>query len=236
MTIPTVRRLADLITGKDPSLKRYDRPVLYWFTTLALAACVIGTVMDIADIHYIWGVNYQLKEGLHSTVSRYSSVSSYIDVKSLIPDIDQKLPTGMVADPNLPVSVSVAHSTLASGLLRLLSRVPMDLLVLSIVLLLRRIVLSAIGTDLSNGDPFIRANVRRLRIIAVLVALSVAIDLWSQIASSELVHRSLAKDISIFVYDASLWPLQLGAAMLIMILAEVFAVGVRLREDVEGLV
>jgi len=96
--------------------------------------------------------------------------------------------------------------------------------------------LTTVGPGLSSGDPFIKANVRRLRIMAGLIAILPIVSFWSQVAVWELVDGSLPGKILWMSYDASGLPVQFGTALLLFILAEVFAAGVRLREDVEGLV
>ena len=142
----------------------------------------------------------------------------------------------MTARGELPVSVTFDNSTLRSQVLNFLSSIPMDLLVVALIWLLRRIVLTTVSPGLSSGDPFIKANVWRLRIMASLVLVMPLVSFWSEVAVWELVSPSASKDLLWMSYDASLLPLQLGSAVVLFILADVFSAGVRLRDDVEGLV
>ena len=103
------------------------------------------------------------------------------------------------------------------------------------VWLLRRIVLSTIGSaGLRNGDPFVKANVRRLQLIGTFLMLMPLVSVGCQIAAAELVLDSAVKDSAILPFDVNFVWLWMGG--LVLILSEVFAAGVRLREDVEGLV
>ena len=233
-----VRRFLDLISGKNPALKRFDWPIAYWVTTIVLVLAVVGTVLDALDINLTWNVTYSPESGLHGarTASVKPVADATVDVKTLVPDLQQKLPQGMTAHGELPVSVAFDNSTLRSQVLNFLSSIPMDLLVVALIWLLRRIVLTTVSPGLSSGDPFIKANVWRLRIMASLVLVMPLVSFWSEVAVWELVSPSASKDLLWMSYDASLLPLQLGGAVVLFILADVFSAGVRLRDDVEGLV
>jgi len=233
-----VRRFLDLVSGKNPALKRFDWPIAYWVTTIVLVLAVVGTVLDALDINLTWNVTYSPESGLHGarTASVKPVADATVDVKTLVPDLQQKLPQGMTARGELPVSVAFDNSTLRSQVLNFLSSIPMDLLVVALIWLLRRIVLTTVSPGLSSGDPFIKANVWRLRIMASLVLVMPLVSFWSEVAVWELVSPSASKDLLWMSYDASLLPLQLGGAVVLFILADVFSAGVRLRDDVEGLV
>jgi len=235
---PAVRRFLDLVSGKNPALKRFDWPIAYWVTTIVLVLAVVGTVLDALDINLTWNVTYSPESGLHGarTASVKPVADATVDVKTLVPDLQQKLPQGMTAHGELPVSVAFDNSTLRSQVLNFLSSIPMDLLVVALIWLLRRIVLTTVSPGLSSGDPFIKANVWRLRIMASLVLVMPLVSFWSEVAVWELVSPSVSKDLLWMSYDASLLPLQLGSAVVLFILADVFSAGVRLRDDVEGLV
>ena len=85
-----------------------------------------------------------------------------------------------------------------------------------------------------SGDPFVAENVRRLRIIGWLVAVSPILLVIAQFARSELVARSTVADLALESIHVAFLPILVGG--LLLVLAEVFAAGVRLREDTEGLV
>ncbi len=94
---------------------------------------------------------------------------------------------------------------------------------------MRRIVRSV-----AAGDPFVEENVRRLRIIGWLVALSPLLLVIAQISRSELVARSAAGSLALPHITIAFVPILIGG--LLLVLAQVFAEGVRLRQDTEGLV
>ena len=232
------RRFLDLVTGKNPALKRFDWPIAYWLTTLVLALSVVGTVLDALDINLKWSVAYSPKSGLDGSrsASVQSSVYTSIDLNAVVPALQEKLPPGVRPYGELPVTVDFDDSTLRARVLRMLSSVPMDLLVVAVIWLLRGVVLTTVAPGISSGDPFVKANVWRLRIMAGLILITPILSFWSQVAVWELIDSSLPRHLLLMWYDASLMPVQFATGALLFVLAEVFAAGVRLREDVEGLV
>jgi hypothetical protein len=194
--------------------------------------------MNLLDIQLRYAVNYVVRDSkIESTVSTKPVAHGRVDTDRVAPDLKDKMPAGVHVGGSLPVTVEVDRSTLASKILSRLSAVPMDIIYVVIVWLLRRMVLlSAAGTPESPANPFVWANVRRLRVIAALMLIMPVIDSWSHIAQWELVSRSLPSGMSVLSWDASDIFLELGVGMLLLLLAEVFASGIRLREDVEGLV
>ena len=84
------------------------------------------------------------------------------------------------------------------------------------------------------GDPFVPENVRRLRAIGWLIAVSPILLVIAQIARSELVARSTVADLAVVSMTIAVLPVLIGA--LLLVLAQVFAAGVRLRQDTDGLV
>lgn len=97
-------------------------------------------------------------------------------------------------------------------------------------------LLLGIARGLRAGDPFTRANARRLSSLAVLVVVGGLLMTTTQAISTEALMAAAlpgAEDRP-SVYEVSLWPFPV--AMFVFFLAEVFARGARLREDVEGLV
>jgi hypothetical protein len=86
-----------------------------------------------------------------------------------------------------------------------------------------------------RGDPFQPANVRRLRLLALVVgAGGFVASMASDLIRNELLLRSAAQDYVNPRFVLALTPVVMG--FLILALAEVFAHGARLREDVAGLV
>src|SRR4029434_11309108 len=78
------RRFLDIVTGKNPALKRFDWPIAYWLTTLVLALSVVGTVLDALDINLKWSVTYSPKSGIDGNRSArvQSSVYTSIDLNA----------------------------------------------------------------------------------------------------------------------------------------------------------
>lgn len=94
------------------------------------------------------------------------------------------------------------------------------------------VLLQRLLKDLGRGEPFSRANVSRLRIVALLLmVVPLASDSVSAIARSELLS---AKGVDAYVFVFS--PGWLLAGILVAAVAQAFASGVTLRSDVDGLV
>jgi len=79
----------------------------------------------------------------------------------------------------------------------------------------------------ADGEPFTPANVRRLRILAAIFATLTAVQL-----SAFLLPASVRDGLN--MREANLDVGTLFAALLALVLAEVFRAGVALREDAEG--
>jgi hypothetical protein len=115
--------------------------------------------------------------------------------------------------------------------------VPIPLLILFIVWMLRKIVLTTVGDKASEGNPFIRPNVSRLRWIALAIVLMPFVRYVSEWARFDLSLSAMKDFLWMGNYSLPLFnPMPLAVGLLIFALAEVFAAGIRLREDVEGLV
>ena len=96
-------------------------------------------------------------------------------------------------------------------------------------------LLLGIARGLRAGDPFTMANARRLTSLAVLVTLGgLFLQVFHGISRDALLAAALPGQELPTAFELSFWPAPVG--MLIFFLAEVFARGARLREDVEGLV
>lgn len=142
-----------------------------------------------------------------------------------------KLPPTVVSSGyRVPVTIRIRHADahevvldLARGLLQLGPW---------IVLLwqLRRLLLSV-----REGDPFTSTNVRRLRGIGFLLLFGFPLAVFI----TQLIERQLAASSGVDALATRL-PGDFGAAPIValgvFVLAQVFAHGVRLREDVEGTV
>lgn len=96
-------------------------------------------------------------------------------------------------------------------------------------------LLLGIARGLRDSDPFTAANARRLTSLAVLVTVGgLFLQVFHSISRDALLAAALPGQELVTVLELSFWPIPVG--MLVFFLAEVFARGARLREDVEGLV
>jgi hypothetical protein len=145
----------------------------------------------------------------------------------------QDLPKGISMSGSVDVGVTVKDPTTKQMLLRsLIDLGPLILFIAGLFLLDRFLV------SVKEGDPFGSANVGRLRRIGLLLVLGAPLV--------ELINSALRKDL---LHDApagradgvgaAAFSLPVGAllgGLGAFILAEVFAYGLSLREDVEGTV
>jgi len=224
--------------NQDSWLWRPNRRLLYWITTAAFAYAIAATVLDAIDVHPRYWFRFEAgkeKREFESSFSDERRIYTLANGSLMVPDLQEKMPSGVRAEGSLPVYVTVDRSTFKSRALTRLSALPLDLLFVVMIWLFRRVALSAVGTREAPGDPFVWANVRRLRIIAGLICVAPAVHAWSGIAEMELVSGTL-HEFSMFSWDATGMFVAFGMGFALAVLAEVFAAGIRLREDVEGLV
>jgi len=138
---------------------------------------------------------------------------------------------GLRVESPTDVALSVAAPTDGERLAQLL----VGLATLACVALVGVLVLRLVG-DLGRGDPFQRRNVTRLRVIALVVGfgplllaiVGSGVDAW-------LLARRMPEGAS---YTAS-WDVPVAwivAMLLLAAIAQAFAIGARLRDDVEGLI
>ncbi len=135
--------------------------------------------------------------------------------------------------PNLvgPVQaqVEITHPGFTEQLLAVLPAALGGLLVASVVLLLLRITRSA-----RRAEVFVPANVRRLRAVALLIAVGgTVLQLVEGVCRTELASRTEVSDGGLSVTVTAL-PLVIG--LLVAFLAEIMRRGTVLRGEVEGLV
>ncbi|HET9943314.1 MAG TPA: DUF2975 domain-containing protein [Terriglobia bacterium] len=224
--------------SQDSWLWRPNRRLLYWITTVALICSVGQVIWDLADINlqYRFGFKYSAtsKEWTGGIVD-VPQIYTVANADLMTPGLQDKMPAGVRVYGSLPVYVDVDRSTLGNKILSRLSAVPVDLLILAIVWLFRRVALTAVGTHGAPGNPFIWANVRRLRIIAALLVLWPVVGTWSSVAELTLVSQTL-NEFSMLEWDTNGLALGFGMGFVLAVLAEVFAAGIRLQEEVEGLV
>lgn len=86
-----------------------------------------------------------------------------------------------------------------------------------------------------GGDPFTTTNARRLRLLAVLVALGgTLVSLLGAVLRRWLLDSSGAKDIVVRDWSISLVPLLVG--VLVWVLAQVWSHGAAMKNDLDGVV
>ena len=108
-------------------------------------------------------------------------------------------------------------------------------LVLGVTALAALALLLLVVRTLRRGDPFVRANARRLRSVAVVVAVGgTASELLRGWGTIGVLSADTVSDRVVVGVEISLIPLVAG--LVLGLLAEVFAQGADLRDDVDGLV
>jgi hypothetical protein len=90
-------------------------------------------------------------------------------------------------------------------------------------------IVRRITASVRAGDPFVYENVRRLRWIAVISLSEPLVRLGGALARGRIDHPAQAVNLAV---SSSLGPIVF--ALCLFALAEVFAHGVRLREDTEA--
>ncbi|CAA9309070.1 MAG: hypothetical protein AVDCRST_MAG16-18 [uncultured Frankineae bacterium] len=96
-------------------------------------------------------------------------------------------------------------------------------------------LLLGVARSLRTGDPFTPANALRLRTLGVILIVGgTFVPVFQGIAFEGVLDPVLPDGPRAWTLDVQLWPALSG--VLVGFLAEVFARGARMREDVEGLV
>jgi hypothetical protein len=144
------------------------------------------------------------------------------------PDQLTSLPANVKPINYVPVTVTIDDARPAQLFLRLAITLLQGLLLVALLWQLWGLLRSA-----RHGDPFTGANIRRLRQFGWLLLLGWPLVAYLTMALKELLAMSLpANDTE------GLFAPPIGGALLfglaVLVLAEVFAHGLRLREDVDG--
>jgi hypothetical protein len=144
------------------------------------------------------------------------------------PDALTALPANIKPTTNIPVTVTIDHASPSQLFLRLAITLLQGLLIIALLWQLWGLLRSA-----RHGDPFTGANIRRLRQFGWLLLLGWPLVAYLTMALKELLAMSLpANDTE------GLFAPPIGGALLfglaVLVLAEAFAHGLRLREDVDG--
>jgi len=156
---------------------------------------------------------------------------SHVSVHAEYPRSQAGLPTGVVMTDNPTVAVDLVHPTTKQKLLAFGPAVTIGVLIAVGLWLLRGLAASAKG-----DDPFGRANVTRLRGLGFLLVLgapvAAAIEQSLRFGLVNTLPHARYGDAMAPTFDLPLGAMLAGVGA--FVLAEVFAYGVRLREDVDA--
>lgn len=139
------------------------------------------------------------------------------------------LPEDAVGPETLRVTLRIKDAGPEQNLYALGRDIVPGLLIVGVLWLLRRILVSV-----RQGDPFTAANVRRLRLIGLLLLIGTPIAALTASAFEQALATSVSvpsSGIAITVPGGGLI-----AGLGVFVLAQVFEHGVRLRDDVAGTV
>jgi hypothetical protein len=144
------------------------------------------------------------------------------------PEALTSLPANVRPTDNIPVTVTINDARPTQLFLRLAVTLLPGLLIVAALWQLWGLLRSA-----RHGDPFTNANVWRLRQFGWLLLLGWPLVAYLTMALKESLATTLPANGT-----AGLFAPPIGGALLfglaVLVLAEVFAHGLRLREDVEG--
>ena len=139
------------------------------------------------------------------------------------------VPAEALITQSVPVTLRIRDASTKQVLYELGRDIVPVLLVVAVLWLLRRILVSV-----REGDPFTTANVRRLRVIGLLLLIGSPIAALLNSAFEQAILSSISapgSGIEIGVPGGGLI-----AGLGVFVLAQVFEHGVRMREDIAGTV
>jgi hypothetical protein len=141
----------------------------------------------------------------------------------------RSLPVGVEIADMTPVTLKIDDPTPGQSVMTLLTGLPWFALGLVVLFLIRRIL-----SSVRRGDPFNAANVRRLRTIGFGLLIGGPFAMYlGQMLMQWVAESARIQGVGLHLEVPGTLPL---AGLGVLILAQVFAHGVRLREDVEGTV
>ena len=140
------------------------------------------------------------------------------------------LPANIKPTDNVPVTVTIDHASPSQLFLRLAMTLLPGLLIVALLWQLWGLLRSA-----RHGDPFTDANIWRLRQFGWLLLLGWPLVAYLTMALKEFLAMTWASPTD---QTEGLFAPPIGGALIfglaVLVLAEVFAHGLRLREDVDG--
>ena len=147
------------------------------------------------------------------------------------PDALTSLPANIKPTTNIPVTVTINDASPTQLFLRLAITLLPGLLILALLWQLWGLLRSA-----RHGDPFTDANIWRLRQFGWLLLLGWPLVAYLTMALKELLAATWASPTD--PSQGGVFAPPIGGALIfglaVLVLAEVFAHGLRLREDVDG--
>jgi hypothetical protein len=146
------------------------------------------------------------------------------------PEALTSLPANVQPTNNIPVTVTIDHASPSQLFLRLAITLLPGLLIVALLWQLWGLLRSA-----RQGDPFTTANVWRLRRFGWLLLLGWPLVAYLTMALKEFLAMTWTSPTD---QTQGLFAPPIGGALIfglaVLVLAEVFAHGLRLREDVDG--
>jgi hypothetical protein len=228
---------------QNPSASGTAHWLFYWISMLAVISIATLTVLEAFGVYYF--PHRSWSEGIDSTVIQTRGGAAYYTYMSVKPsDLRRQFPAG-VQPTFVGVLAEINPTDARARLFLRLMTLPENLFFLFLVWLVRSVVFSAWAGQSSETTPFILDNVRRLRWMAGLFAALWVYHLFLPTLTGELSayagpsRNALTNFVVQGVREIIPWYLTngyLAVALLLLILAQVFSYGVRLQEDVEGLV
>ena len=188
----------------------------YIATKILLAIAVVGSLL------------FELVGPVVDAVRNVPLAVSYTTkVSSGIP-----LPLGATHAGEVTMQLLLKDATLGERLIQAVPGVLEAAVTITVALLLFQLLRTT-----QAGDPFIRRNVRRLNMIALVVGLGWTVAQVAQgVADSAMYGSGRVPAPSTMFFTMTFSPLPLVVMMVILLISETFRRGVALREDVEGLV
>lgn len=226
-------------SSRNPGVLRWERRIWKWAMNLALLLASLAVIAALLNFRYTSRQKFTntgwTPPEYSFQVGMFDNVKGYLTTENLESNVIEKLPKGVTVGP-LEVYVPLKNPGWREEV-HIRAPAAKLLLILFMVWMLRKIVWTTLGDDGSEGNPFIRPNVRRLRWIAVAIALMPFAQAWVELAKENLVWTAMEEFAwlgTFYAPSVSYMPFAVG--LLMFALAEVFGAGIRLREDVEGLV